>query len=75
MKIVVTGANGKIGKAAVRAISNSGWETARKRAGLSQVRVHDLKHTDVGHFSARRYAEIAVVFMDIDCSNAMYHRG
>lgn len=26
-------------------INNSGWQGARKRAGLSQVRVHDLKHT------------------------------
>jgi integrase len=25
-------------------INNSGWQGARKRAGLSQVRVHDLKH-------------------------------
>lgn len=24
---------------------NSGWKTARERAGLPQVRVHDLKHT------------------------------
>ena len=30
---------------AVGAINNSGWKTARKKAGLSQVRVHDLKHT------------------------------
>jgi integrase len=26
-------------------INNSGWQGARKRAGLSQVRVYDLKHT------------------------------
>jgi integrase len=30
---------------AVGAINNSGWKTARKKAGLSQVRVHDLKQT------------------------------
>jgi integrase len=24
---------------------NTGWQSARKRAGLEQVRVHDLKHT------------------------------
>jgi hypothetical protein len=24
--------------------NNSGWQSTRKRAGLSQVRVHDLKH-------------------------------
>jgi integrase len=24
---------------------NTGWQQARKRAGLSHVRVHDLKHT------------------------------
>ena len=30
---------------AVGTINNSGWKTARKKAGLSQVRVHDLKHT------------------------------
>ena len=26
-------------------MNNTGWQNARKRAGLSQVRVHDLKHT------------------------------
>jgi integrase len=26
-------------------MNNSAWKKARKRAGLSQVRVHDLKHT------------------------------
>ncbi len=26
-------------------INNTGWKTARRRAGLSQVREHDLKHT------------------------------
>jgi len=26
-------------------MNDSGWKSARKRAGLSQVRVHDLKHT------------------------------
>ena len=26
-------------------MNNSGWQTARKKAGLSQVRIHDLKHT------------------------------
>jgi integrase len=26
-------------------MNNSGWQHARTRAGLSQVRVHDLKHT------------------------------
>lgn len=30
---------------AVGTINNSGWKTARKKAGLEQVRVHDLKHT------------------------------
>jgi integrase len=29
----------------VQTINNSGWKTARKKVGLSQVRVHDLKHT------------------------------
>ena len=26
-------------------MNNTGWQSARKRAGLLQVRVHDLKHT------------------------------
>jgi len=26
-------------------MNNSGWQTARRKTGLSQVRVHDLKHT------------------------------
>ena len=26
-------------------MNNNGWQEARKRAGLTQVRVHDLKHT------------------------------
>lgn len=26
-------------------MNNNGWQEARKRAGLQQVRVHDLKHT------------------------------
>ncbi len=29
----------------IRHMLNSGWKEARRRAGLSQVRVHDLKHT------------------------------
>lgn len=29
----------------VGTINNSGWQNARKRVGLQQVRVHDLKHT------------------------------
>jgi integrase len=29
----------------IAAMNNSGWQSARRRAGLSQVRVHDLKHT------------------------------
>lgn len=29
----------------VRQINNSAWQSARQRAGLQQVRVHDLKHT------------------------------
>ena len=29
----------------VTTINNTGWQNARRRAGLSQVRVHDLKHT------------------------------
>ena len=29
----------------ITAMNNSGWQSARKRAGLSLVRIHDLKHT------------------------------
>ena len=29
----------------LRQINNSAWQSARQRAGLQQVRVHDLKHT------------------------------
>lgn len=29
----------------IRYINNTAWQNARKKAGLSQVRVHDLKHT------------------------------
>jgi integrase len=29
----------------VQTINNSGWKTARKKVCLTQVRVHDLKHT------------------------------
>ena len=29
----------------VRYMLNSGWRTARRKAGLDHVRVHDLKHT------------------------------
>ena len=29
----------------IQTINNSGWKTARKKVGVSQVRVHDLKHT------------------------------
>jgi len=29
----------------VQTINNSGWKTSRKKVSLSQVRVHDLKHT------------------------------
>ena len=29
----------------IQTMHNSGWQAARKRAGLPQVRVHDLKHT------------------------------
>jgi hypothetical protein len=29
----------------IEAIHNTGWQEARKRAGLPHVRVHDLKHT------------------------------
>jgi len=29
----------------IRYMNNTAWQTARKKAGLLQVRVHDLKHT------------------------------
>ena len=29
----------------IRYMNNTAWQTARKTAGLLQVRVHDLKHT------------------------------
>jgi integrase len=29
----------------IETIHNTGWQEARKRAGLTRVRVHDLKHT------------------------------
>ena len=29
----------------IETINNNGWQKARKRAGLAQVRVHDLRHT------------------------------
>ena len=29
----------------LRKMNNSAWRTARKAAGLPQVRIHDLKHT------------------------------
>lgn len=29
----------------VLTMNNSGWQKARKRVGLTQVRIHDLKHT------------------------------
>jgi len=29
----------------ITVMNNNGWQSARKRAGLKQVRVHDLKHT------------------------------
>ena len=32
-------------KRPIETINNTGWEEARKRAGLRQERVHDLKHT------------------------------
>jgi len=28
----------------ITVMNNSGWKSARKRAGLSLVRIHDLKH-------------------------------
>jgi integrase len=32
-------------KRPIETLNNTGWQEARKRAGLPQVRVHDLKHT------------------------------
>jgi integrase len=32
-------------KRSIETMNNNGWQHARKRAGLTQVRVHDLKHT------------------------------
>lgn len=29
----------------ITVMNNSGWQSARKRAGLPQIRIHDLKHT------------------------------
>ena len=29
----------------IETMNNNGWQKARQRAGLPQVRVHDLKHT------------------------------
>ena len=29
----------------IRTMHNAAWQSARRRAGLSQVRVHELKHT------------------------------
>lgn len=29
----------------VQCINNDGWQCARRSVGLTQVRVHDLKHT------------------------------
>ena len=40
-------------------MNNSGWQSARRRAGLSQVRVHDLKHT-----TGRRLRAAGVSFED-----------
>jgi len=40
-------------------MSNSGWRRAREKAGLPQVRVHDLKHT-----FGRRLRSAGVSFED-----------
>ena len=40
-------------------IHNTGWQEARKRAGLPHVRVHDLKHT-----FGRRLRAVGVSFED-----------
>jgi integrase len=43
----------------VIAMNNTAWQSARKRAGLPQVRVHDLKHT-----FGRRLRAAGVAFED-----------
>jgi integrase len=43
----------------LRKMNNTGWQRARKRAGLSHVRVHDLKHT-----FGRRLRSAGVSFED-----------
>ena len=43
----------------VAAMNNTAWQSARKRAGLLQVRVHDLKHT-----FGRRLRAAGVTFED-----------
>ena len=40
-------------------MNNSAWQKARKRAGLAQVRVHDLRHT-----YGRRLRSAGVSFED-----------
>jgi integrase len=32
-------------KRSIETMNNTAWQAARKRAGLPQVRIHDLKHT------------------------------
>ena len=44
---------------ALTAMNNTAWKSARKRAGLEQVRVHDLKHT-----FGRRLRSAGVSFED-----------
>ena len=43
----------------VTAMNNTGWQNARRRAGLAQVRVHDLKHT-----FGRRLRAVGVSYED-----------
>lgn len=43
----------------LRKMNNTGWQKARARAGLSHVRVHDLKHT-----FGRRLRSVGVSFED-----------
>jgi integrase len=43
-EFVFVGSKGKPRKP-IRFMNNTAWQTARKKAGLAQVRVHDLKHT------------------------------